>query len=103
MFPKIVSGTLKKTFDKNLWSDRFKVDMKLLTPFINMFAECILNSFEWLRFRKKEPSLLAYSVGIFTNESWLETIQRQKRLFEYLYYYNTVDSSENSANLIKDA
>lgn len=75
-----------------------KGDMKLITPIYTMFAEYVIDTIERIRFRKQEPSLLAYSVSVFTNESWLDSLNRQKRLFEYFYYYNTLDSFKNSVS-----
>jgi hypothetical protein len=34
--------------------------------------------------RRDKPSLLAINIVEFTNESWLTTIQKQGRLYEYL-------------------
>ena len=36
--------------------------------------------------RKLKPSYLAYSIVGFTNESWLDGITRQGRLYDYLAY-----------------
>jgi hypothetical protein len=36
--------------------------------------------------RKPKPSFLAYSIVGFTNESWLNGVIRQGRLYDYLFH-----------------
>jgi hypothetical protein len=54
------------------------------------YIEAILNRY----FQKTmQPSLIALSVFEFTDESWIEQIQRQGRLKDYLNY-STHDYNE---------
>ncbi len=38
--------------------------------------------------RKPKPSFLAYSIVGFTNESWLNGVIRQGRLYDYLFHWH---------------
>jgi hypothetical protein len=62
--------------------------MKHLILLTNVVIEYFHDKVEWFRHRKQKPTLLALAVDVFTNESWLDGINRQGRLMEHLYYYN---------------
>ena len=62
--------------------------MKNITLLINLVAEYFHNVVERFRYRKQKPTLVALSIDVFTNEGWLDGINRQGRLLEHLYYYN---------------
>jgi hypothetical protein len=53
---------------------------------INIITEYFANKVESFVYRKTSPSLLAYGVATFTNEGWLDGVNRQGRVLEYLYY-----------------
>lgn len=73
-----------------LYSKPASIDivMKNLMLLINVVAEYFHDKVEWLRHRKQKPTLAALSIEVFTNEGWLDGINRQGRIMEYLYYYN---------------
>ena len=62
--------------------------MKPLIILTNVVVEYFHDKVEWFRHRKQKPTLLALAVNVFTNEGWLDGINRQGRLLEHLYYYN---------------
>jgi len=62
--------------------------MKNITLLINLVAEYFHDKVEWLSHRKQKPTLVALGIDVFTNEGWLDGINRQGRLLEHLYYYN---------------
>lgn len=77
--------------------------MKTITLLVNIVAEYFRDRIEGFLSRKKEPTFLAYSVGTFTNETWLESVYRQGRLAEYLHYGKSLDTFEGCDKVIKAA
>lgn len=62
--------------------------MKNLILLTNVVSEYFHDKVEWIIRRKQKTNLVAISIDVFTNEGWLDGINRQGRLLEHLYYYN---------------
>ena len=58
----------------------------MLLP-VNVVLEYFVSLAERFIHRKQKPTLLALGTVEFTQEKWLDGINRQGRLLEYLYYY----------------